>query len=336
MVLLIFFLWILHVSQLPGQEYRITDYTDFENQVNRLEKKGQYEHALQLTQMIRDRFPEREFEVMKELIYLHFKTGRHNENLTLWAEGHQKGYFFLLNTRMEKYKPLADNEQFLELVKVDERLRAESFKHSRTIYDLVLPDTLMENKRYPLILILHGGGSNLEGARSRWHIFRELKQSYILAFLQSYRHADYNTFVWASPDERAHHDIKQCADEIIARYPVDTTQIILAGMSSGGTMAFEVALNNILPVHGVIGFCPGKPWNVDTDIIRRIKPKIYMIGGASDYYRSKQEEMVKLFKMYNITYEYEIIPDMGHEFPADYEYHMKKALSLFTGETNMQ
>jgi hypothetical protein len=101
-------------------------------------------------------------------------------------------------------------------------------------------------------------------------------------------------------------------------------------------MAFEIALNNILPVNGVIGFCPGKPWKVDTDIIRHIKPKVYMIGGASDYYRSKQEEMVKLFKMYNIPHEYEIISDMGHEFPADYKHHMNKALSLFRGKTNAQ
>jgi dienelactone hydrolase len=314
-----------------GQEYKITDFRDYEMQVNMLEKAGNYDDAKILTGMVRDRFPEREFDLIKELVYLNFKTERYEENLILWAEGHKKGYFFLLNTRMKRYEPYSDNEVFPSLVEKDEQLRKASWEKSTTVYEIVLPDSLITDKEYPLIIILHGGGSNLKKTRARWKIFAELKSAYMVAFLQSYRHMDYNTFGWTSGDKKAHSGIKTCYDEIVNKYPVDTTRIILAGMSAGGTMAFDILFNNILPVNGVVAFCPGNPWISDSAIKLLNKPGVYMIGGASDYYLPVQKGLVALLQGLQIRISYEIIPGMGHEFPNDYESQMKKALSFLTG-----
>jgi predicted esterase len=319
---------LLLVAVSTSQEYRIKDYTDFEKQVNILEKNKQFEQAIKLTRIVWEQFPEREFDLMKEMIYLNSKTGQSEKNLTLWAAGHQKGYFFLLNTAMKKFEPYLKYDRFKQLVKRDEELRLASFDQSESIYELILPDSFIASKKYALMIILHGGGSNLAKTRSRWKLISEMKSEYIVVFIQSYRHMDSNTFGWTSADERAHRDIERCFKQIVSRYPVDTTHTILCGMSSGATMAFDIVFNRILPTHGIIAFCPGKPWKIDMEKLKVIKPEVFMIGGETDYYLSKQTELVTLFQKYEIPYHYRIIPDMGHEFPPEYENLMHEALGV--------
>jgi predicted esterase len=315
---------------LTGQEYLIDTYADYEALVNLLEGNQQYQSAIDLTLKVWDQFPEKEFDLMKELIYLHDKTGQFEKNLDLWAEGHQKGYFFLLNKGMDKYKPYLEYIQYEALVKKDETLRLASFEKSQTIYEVVLPENPDPAIRFPLLMILHGGGSNMERTRARWKMPSTLKNQYIIAYLQSYRHMDSNTFGWTSSDQRAHRDIRNCLEKIVDQYPVDTTQVILCGMSSGGTMAFDVAFNRIITVRGIIAFCPGKPWSLKTEQLKQTETVVYMIGGAFDYYLPRQQELVLLFRQTGIHCSYKIIEGMGHEFPENYSDLMREGLRFIS------
>ena len=319
---------LLLAALCAGQESNINTFKDFEIQVNELEKNAEYDQAIQLTRTVWSQFPNREFDLMKEMIYLNFKTGRYDDNLQIWAEGQAKGYFFLLNTRMKKYEPYINNEFFFDLVRTDEALRQASFMESETVYEIELPDTITPSRKYPLMIILHGGGRNMEKMRESWKIIPAMKSDFIITFVQSYRHLDYNTFGWTSSDERAYNDLMDIFTEIVAKYPVDTSCVILCGISAGGTMAFDIALNNILTVSGVIAFCPGKPRKIDPDALDQCSFKIFMLGGEFDYYLPRQEEMARLFKEFNILYHYKIITGMHHEFPMDYELQMNEGIAF--------
>lgn len=326
--IILFVLSMLISSFCHSQEFHISDFADYTRQVNLLENDRMYEQAIKLTNDVWESFPEKEFELMKELIWLNGKTGRYEKNLAIWEAGHHKGFFFLLNKRMKKYAPYLDFPKFEQLMKQDEKLRLASFEKSQTIWDVVLPEKFKKVKNYPVLMILHGGGSNLEQTKKRWKILPVLNRDYIVVFLQSYRQIDSNTFGWTSGDERAHRDIKFCYNTLQTDYPIDTTRILLGGVSAGGTMAFDIAFNNIIPVKGIITFCPGKPWHLSDEKLKHTRPVIYMIGGETDFYRPKQDELVTMFKKAGLDYKYNLVSGMGHEFPSEYDAVLVDALQF--------
>lgn len=100
-LVLVFFLFAgIHPTLSSAQESRISRFDDFQTAVNRMEEKQEYVKAIQLIQSVWHRFPDRQFELIKEIEYLNEKTGQAEKNLDLWEKGHQLRYFFLLNRRM--------------------------------------------------------------------------------------------------------------------------------------------------------------------------------------------------------------------------------------------
>ena len=295
-------------------------YDAFYNAVLKLEKEDQYDSALVIVEDNWHTYPDHEFELMKELEYLYRKTEQYEKSLDLFKSGHNKGYFFLLHPNLPKYAPYVEYEGFVDLVETDTELRTAAIDSAETIYEIVLPQNYYYNKDYPLFFILHGGGSSLQKAKERWVIPDEIKTDYIIAFVQSYLYYDSNTFGWRSYDERTREDISRIYDEITSRYQIDTATVYIGGMSAGGTAAMDFAINHIIPIKGVFGVCPGKPQEFDEEKVAEVNKfglKIMMVAGEDDQYRTRQEEMERIFIKQNIPYKYIIIPGMGHDIPDD-------------------
>lgn len=323
------FMLLSHFSQDRG----VDAYPEFQRKVNSLEKQGQYRKALQLTRRVFNHYPEREFDLMKELIYLHEKTDQLRLNISLWSEGHEKGYFFLLDSRIKRYKPYLDFEKFHDLAEKDQALRAAALAKAETVYKLVLPENYSPGVSYPLLIIMHGGGSNLVKVQERWELIPEISSDYLICFIQSYRHYDSETFGWSPGDRRTRQDIRNIYDDIVLSCPVDTSRVYLGGTSAGGTMALDLAFCGILPVSGIIAFCPGKPGDLDLSSMKNRYPAIFMLGGEQDHYLPRQKELALLFKDAGIRFTHEIVPGMGHGFPEQYRNVMTRALQ-FLQETD--
>jgi len=312
--------------------YPRLSYDRFYDAVLKLEEQENYDSALVLVEKKWLRYPEQEFELMKELEYLYRKTEQFEKSLDLFELGHEKGYFFLLHPNLPKCAPYVGFERFNDIVKTDTELRAAAIDSAQTIYEIVVPDNYDITKTYPLFIILHGGGSSLEKAKERWIIPDEIKDKYILTYLQSYIYYDSNTFGWRSYDERAREDIARIYDEITSEFPIDTSAVYIGGMSAGGTAAMDFAINQIIPIKGVFGVCPGIPQEFDAESLERANKsglKIMIVAGENDHYRPKQEEMVKVFEQQNIPYTYIIIPEMGHDIPDDLSERWLEAVQFF-------
>ncbi len=307
-------------------------YDVFYDTILKLEKKECYDSALILVEDNFDQYLEQEFELMKELEYLYRKTEQYEKSLDLYAQGHEKGYFFLLHPSLPKCAPYIEYDRFNDLVKKDTELRSAALEKAKTIYDVQLPENYDPAKRYRVFLILHGGGSSLSKAKERWKIPDELKDKMITAYVQSYLYYDSNTFGWRSYDERARKDISRIYHEIVTDYAIDTTSVYIGGMSAGGIAAMDFAINQIIPVKGVFGVCPGKPQEFDAVNVSEANKsglKIMMVAGENDPYRPKQEEMISVFEEENIPYTYIIIPEMGHDIPEDLSERWVEAMQFF-------
>jgi predicted esterase len=289
-----------------------------------------YTEAIDLIKSVYGLFPEDDFELTRSHALFCRMAGLYEECMDVLDAGHKKGYFYFIIPQMKKYEAFAEFERSDDIVKEDARLREEANQESKTLMEVETPDDYSPDRKYPLLIVLHGGGSSIERAKIHWHS-PKLSNEYIVAFLQSYMHMDLITYGWRTSDQRAHEDIKRIHDELMNDYSVDSTRIVIAGISAGGSMALDLAINNIIPVTGVFGVCPGKPQDFEPaslDAAGRKKVRAYILGGETDFYLPSQNEMAGAFKTSGLKYEQVVIDSLGHDYPEDFSRWIDTALDF--------
>jgi len=328
--LVIFTLLFLNLASGLAQD-KTASYDDFKAKVNKLEKMKKYDEAIKFTQKAWEQFPDRMFELIKELEYLYNKTGQYEKNLNLWRNGHEQGFFFLLNKRMKKFAPYLQFFQFDSLVLKDTALREAAIAKAKTIYRIVKPVNFDPDRKYPLALIFHGGGSNLERVQKHWHS-TQLDSFFIKVYLQSYRYYDSRTYGWRSGDKRAYSEIKTIYNRIRKQVEIDTMNILLAGISAGGTFALDLISHKIIPATLFIGFCSGMPQYFNESVAQKLKlnnTKIFIVGGEKDYYLPKQKQLMEIFNKIQMDAKHIIVEKMGHQYPVNEGYYINQAIKYF-------
>ncbi len=304
------FIWV-HSQQLSFDSYM--------EHLNGLEKDGDYTGAQSYLLSHDSTFPEQWFSLSKEQLFLNEKMRRFEENLEIYREGHSKGFFYFLHPAIPRYKPYLELPGFEELVETDRQLYEEALEHSSTLYKLDLPPGFKPNQSYPLFIIFHGGNSSFQRVRKHWNE-EMLDDHFIKLYLQSYRHFDSESFTWRSGDPRSDRDIIEIFHEIRLAYPVDTSRVLVSGMSAGATYAIGMALRGIIPVSGILTFCPGLPGEIASgagaDKLRS-DIRAYLLGGENDYYREHQEKLCGIFDQIGLDYLYVIEDSMSHKYPED-------------------
>ena len=272
------------------------------------------------------------FAWSKERIAGHEEQGQFHENLALFQEGHRKGYFYFLHPALPALKPYLDLPGFSELMEADRILYDSALEASNTLYSIKLPEDFRQDGSYPLMLIFHGGNSKLQRLEKHWNQ-KYLDSTCIKAYLQSYRHFDSFSFTWRSGDPRSDIELQQIYGEILDKYPVDTSRILLAGISAGANYATGMALRGILPAHGIIAFCPGLP-----QVFRQAcEPaslhtsfRMYILGGEHDFYLEQQQELMAHLDRLRIPYAYVQVKGMGHQYPEDEGKYLLDGLRFIT------
>ncbi len=318
-------------SQSPDTE--ITTFDDIQEEVNRLEENQQYDSALSLMNGLFEKFPENEYEIIRELAYLNIQTKQYDKCRDLWQRGHDRGMFFGLFGHIPYFKPFKEMAWFDTLSKKDMEMRSQALENSRTFYEIVTPLNYDKNKSYPLLLVLHGGGSSIQRAKKHWHS-SVADQDFIVAYIQSYMHYGLKEFGWAQKDPRAREEVKTCYDKIVAAYPVDTARVVIGGISAGGSAGMDLAINQIIPANGFLGICPALGENefsadeIATALAAGLK--ICIITGEEDYSLEGQRATVQQINNAGVRNVFIVVPGMGHEYPEDMSLKMDQALPFLS------
>lgn len=302
------------------------------NKISEMEANGQYHEAFQLIAECERKYPDKWFEISKEKKYLNEQMNLLNKNLELFKEGHKRGFFYLLHPDLPQYKEYVQLKGFDTLCLIDLELRKLAMEASETIYEINVPDKYKHNDKYPLMIIFHGGGSSLNSVKKHWHS-EWLNTNFIKVYLQSYRHYDSKTFGWRSGDKRADNDIREIFHKICTEYPVDTSRVVLAGISAGATYAIDVALRKVIPATGLLVFCPGLPQHVSENKTQEseVQPKTYMVAGENDYYRERQLQLIDYFEKTKVPVKYTVIEEMGHQYPEKESFYIDQGIQfIFT------
>lgn len=305
-------------------------YDYFMDSINKLERDSLYHIARNLAINYLENTTNNWFAVSKELIYINENLGNYEDNMLVFSKGHRAGYFYLIHPSLPKFKPYLTLERFDSISRTDLKMRSQSLEKSNTIYEVHLPNNYQENRMYPLIIIFHGGGSNLEKVKNHWQS-PLVDSAFIKIYLQSYRYYDSQTFGWRSGDKRSDDDIIEIYTQILEDYQVDTSCILVAGISAGGTYASDIALRNVIPVKGVISFCQGIPKNLSgghSNTTLNSNTIYYMVGGDKDFYLNRQLELVDIFLTNNIIHNHIIVDNMVHEYPENEQFFIENGINF--------
>jgi len=181
-----------------------------------------------------------------------------------------------------------------------------------------------------LVLVLHGGYNCILHAKILWKAdqLKELIEDYIFAFLQSSQVFEANCHNWDNL-ETARSDIKELYSEIIKKYPIDTNRVIMPGMSQGGQMAINAAINNIIPVRGFLACCPSKPGSLNKEAVKQAVQRgirgTILAGERDITLLAEAKEINALFKEMNLEHRFIVIPGMGHSIPPNSTEHFQAA-----------
>ena len=303
-------------------------YQEYIQTVNQLEKSNKYDEARELSYHAINKFPDNEFDIMKEIIYINGKTGNYDDNINLWKHGHEKGYFFFIHPSLSRYKPYLEMEEFEEIAARDIAMRDSANNESECAYMIITEDPL-DDKERPLILIFHGGGSGISKAIRNWFLPERMMYEYEIAFVQSYRHNDFNTYGWGLGDSVIYKGVKKIFNDICKERNIDAEHVYGMGISAGAGAVIDIAANRIIDLKGIYAICPAMSneyLNQYADKLKNIS--IAVLCGENDAMIERQREMFDILKNKGINAMFIVVKAMGHEFPENQEEHLNDALNF--------
>jgi predicted esterase len=304
---------------------------EFEQEYFRLYSEGAHAQAYELVTREAGRFPE-----WAQGSYYNWRMcaacliGDSALALQLFAEALATGHWYD-EAGLREDADLASLQglpEFDRLVELSLRRRAEALAQAKPMLRTFKPEGQLQP--YPLLLALHGNISNLEESAHYWR--QATAQGWLVAAPQSSQVMGRGTYGW---NDRgwAVREIEQHMNALHAQYPIDSERIVVAGFSMGGGLATWLALSQVVPARGWIGvnaFLPDVEGALPlVDLARRQRLRAYLIASQRDaacYAIARR--LAAILPPRGIQCELELHPDLGHNFPPEFEHSLIKGLDF--------
>jgi len=236
-------------------------------------------------------------------------------------------YLFLED---EDLLSLHEDERYMELAQMAEQ-KIEELKARQWEPLIRLPDEYSVDKTYPVVIGLHGFGTNpIDFAKSIESAVVE--SDYIFCCPYGPYIGGTTAFGWGECED-AEKRILETIHFLSHNYRIDAARIILFGFSQGGSVAFCVGLKNpemfeaIISVAGYYGHESGYPLEHEG---LKTMPVVMMIG-ENDFQVESNRMAESLMKEKGMTVRLMIYPGLGHAFPPNSDEEVRKALRWIEG-----
>ncbi|MGD2034490.1 MAG: hypothetical protein PVF73_05500 [Bacteroidales bacterium] len=295
---------------------------------------NQISEAIDLLEKSLQTYPDRHYEINKELAIAYGHLGEFQKSFEIWNKGFESGNYYCIIPQWDIYKPFNNIDGFEEIYKKDREIREKAILNTSIKIEILKPDNYDSIKDYPLLIVLHGGGSSNETSMKYWRS-SSLTENYIIAYLQSYLTYDMKSFGWSWDRPRTKEELKKAFKEIKNKYSIDTARVVIGGMSAGGYVALRTSIHDLFSNIGFIAVCPDLRWGYpELSDIQSTKNKIkgYIISGDNDMCLESIENWTHILDDSNLDYRYNIISDMGHEYPIEFSKEIEIALKFINEE----
>ena len=225
---------------------------------------------------------------------------------------------------------IVNDPRFIKIVKkMDERYKIDAAA-ARSDLLVRAPAGEVPSSGRPLLIALHGNNSNARETARYWS--SAVQDGWVVAIPQS-------SEIGSSPDSYLWNDRARTLAEIqphIARvkelHRIDVRRVVLAGFSMGGLQA--IALPFVLGLE-VCGVLPIAAWLPNLDELRPIinaladsRLRAYIVMGEDDPSFGPAMELAGLLQKHKANVKLDARPGVGHEYPADMETTLSRALKF--------
>ena len=193
------------------------------------------------------------------------------------------------------------------------RLEFESKVGVKLSYWLMTPVTVDQQKKYPLVLALHGRGGNTEAATVLGSA--EMRKKYPCFVMAP---AVSKAAVWSVPKDFGKLKGKQLLPtalevlEVVKKeYPVDPDRVYVTGQSMGGFGSFGAIAASPQTFAAAIPVCGG--WDpADAEKMKSVKIWVFHGGSDRTVPVERSQKMVEAIKQAGGSPEYTEYPGVGH------------------------
>lgn len=239
-------------------------------------------------------------------------------------EGQEEGLSYPFMTGQRSWpgwvKEIEKLDGYASFLEKNTELREEGNQNCKPEYFVSLPEDYNPEFKYPLLIALHGGiGSHIQTYRY-WES-PELKDKFIIAYLQgaSFKGTYFRRF------GVEFNNIIAMYNNILEKYPIDTSNIVIGGPSAGGYRSFALGLKQMIPASGLLLMFPVIPNSYDTNLLidaAKNNMRVVMITGENDFGIKKQKKLAYHLDESGVTNRFVIYPEKGHEYPDDFAHQL--------------
>jgi len=198
-----------------------------------------------------------------------------------------------------------------------------NISHAQEKYTISLPDNYDKAKAYPLFIVFHGGNSSMKSI-SKWWKSKRLSNEFIVAYFEaSTLDNKPNYYGWRNL-VKERDNIKQYYKAILCAHKIDANQVYVGGFSLGGKVSVDLALNQIIPVKGLISLNHGggtTSFFTDNNVnkAKALDVRFVLISGEKDMRYKKETEKIKnILDKHKVFHKLINVKNLGHSVPDDF------------------
>lgn len=258
---------------------------------------------------------------------------RYEDGFEVLKKGQKEGFFYPIFIEPNKFPSYIINfenlNDFQSFMLENDRLKTAAQDTTEFEYVVRLPHNYSKNKKYPLVMILHGGFGSHTQLMQDWHSTK-LDSGFITVYTQGDRCLG-NFLLGYSRDKTEM--FVNAWKQISKKYPVDTTNVILASQSAGAHHSLKLMLDEMIPVTGMILVIPAVP-ELDIEKLKKASKRgirIAILAGENDPRLIKTKEMSIEFEKLGLINRLNIFPGKGHEFPDNFPHQIDLSLDFILG-----
>ncbi|MCB2220691.1 MAG: hypothetical protein KQI35_09865 [Bacteroidetes bacterium] len=343
--ILLFAIIALNIAASYGQEIKELNFKALDSEFIELKKtlkeinSTDDQKSIELSLLALDNFEDTyiRFDLMVWELSVHYANlKQYDQCFEILKQGQQEGMFYYIRSGDRPYpaytpelEKLDGYEAFLEK---NQALLDEAGKTSKAEFMAQLPDNYSKKNKYPLMLIMHGGWGSIPDIQYSY-ISEKLKSEFIVAYFQGsiVRASGLRSFEMEGWQPK----IKQGYEEIITKYAVDTSRVIVGGPSAGGYRSLVLGINNTIPASGLLLSFPVYPRDSDSTLFiqsARRGLKVAMLCGENDWAIRQQKKLGYLLDTYGIRNRFVVFPEEGHGFPENWPHYLDTSVDFIISD----
>ena len=249
----------------------------------------------------------------------------------LLREGLSQSIWFSKTVLGDFLREAVDSPLLEPLIVQHEKMYLEVKEDSEAQLIVRTPKRYRAGKRYPLILFLDGRYSDHRISEFYWKPGLEMTDV-IFASLRSSQRPGFGQYVWDN-ENTSLQEVRDAYEILRQRSDVDETKVIVSGMSQGTKIALQSIANDIIPAKGFITIAqalkPDQFFGAKSQTLVGKDLRGVIVSGEKDIPRcTSHKKFHELAVSSGIDCMFISYPDIGHEYPDDFDRVVQQSLSF--------